>query len=187
MARLPIQLQPQWVTKMNSKFRTVALKYLGPPVNIEAIIRGMGIELNKKAKLDSEISGQLKRLAANKFEISASASDHYYRQRFTMAHELGHYLLHAHLIGDGVDDSVAYRSEPNGEFFNENITATEETEANQFASRLLMPKSKITEIVTVDTSVMETSKKFQVSNAAMRIRLTALQYQLDNDVVTAAP
>ncbi|MBW6416439.1 ImmA/IrrE family metallo-endopeptidase [Celeribacter sp. PS-C1] len=172
---------------MNSNFRDIAAKHLGPPVNIEAIIRSMGIALNKKADLDDQISGQLKRLPANKFEISANKSDHYFRQRFTMAHELGHYLLHAHLIGEGVDDSVAYRSEPFGEFYNEMISATEETEANQFAARLLMPKSKIIECVGVGDSISELAKKFQVSKQAMNIRLQALGYIIDADKVGVIP
>lgn len=104
-----------------------------------------------------------------------------------MAHELGHYLLHAHLIGEGVDDSVAYRSEPFGEFYNEMISATEETEANQFAARLLMPKSKIIECVGVGDSISELAKKFQVSKQAMNIRLQALGYIIDADKVGVIP
>jgi len=74
-------------------------------VNIEAIIRDPGIELDKKADLDGEIAGQLERTAAG-YRIAVNKSDHYFRKPFTMAHELGHFMLHGHLIGEGRDDNT---------------------------------------------------------------------------------
>lgn len=44
------------------------------------------------------------------FLITVAANDPLTRQRFTLAHELGHYMLHRTLIGDGLDDDRAYRS-----------------------------------------------------------------------------
>lgn len=169
----------------NSNFREIAKRYLGPPVNIEAIIRSMNIDLDKKAELDSEIAGQLEKLEPGRYKISANKADHYYRQRFTMAHELGHYMLHAHLIGDGVDDSKAYRSTPDGRFFNENIDSREETEANAFAAKLLMPKSKILEAAQIGCNVRDLAKIFQVSQAAMNIRLEGLGYLIEQGRITA--
>lgn len=172
---------------MSSKFTEIAKRHLGPPVNIEAIIRAMGIELDKKAELDDEIAGQLAKLPEGKFKISINKADTYYRQRFTMAHELGHYLLHAHLIGDGVDDSKAYRSVPTGQFYNEAITRHEETQANQFASRLLLPKSVVTTLAYPGATIKEISVKLQASIPATQIRLAALGYNVVNDVVVGIP
>ncbi len=81
-----------------------------PPVNVEAIIIGLGVELDKKAELKNGISGEIALLPGERYRISANKADHYFRQRFTLAHELGHYLYHRHLIGDGVDDDKLYRS-----------------------------------------------------------------------------
>lgn len=178
--------QDRWM-KMSKSFKEIATKHIGPPVNIEAIIRSMGIELDKKADLESEISGQLERIGAGKYRISANKSDHYLRQRFTMAHELGHFLLHAHLIGDGLDDSRAYRSVADGKFFNENIGPTQETEANRFAARLLMPKSKLAEQATIDKETSQLAKEFQVSRQAMEIRLQSLGYFIENGAICATP
>lgn len=173
---------------MSTKFREIVQKHLGPPVNIEAIIRALDIDLDKKAQLHSEIAGQLARLPNGGFKISVNAKDHYYRQRFTMAHELGHYMLHAHLIGSGVDDSKAYRSTPDGEFFNEAITSAEETQANVFASRLLMPKSIILKNAKVGTTIKELSTLLQASEQAVRIRLDGLGYGLtDTEIVSVPP
>ena len=150
-------------------------EHQGPPVNIEGIVRSLGIELDKKASLDPEISGQIERLGNNKYKISTNGSDSYFRQRFTIAHELGHLLYHSHLIGDGVDDNRAYRSVADGKFYNRSITAREETEANRFAASLLMPKESVLSVwENSGRSLKDTAKKFQVSMQAMRIRLESL-------------
>lgn len=147
----------------------------GPPVNIEAIIRSLGIELDKKADLDAEISGQIELTENGSYKISTNKSDNYFRKRFTMAHELGHYLLHAHLIGNGVDDNRAYRSVAAGQFHNRSIGPAQETEANRFAATLLMPSGLVRQAFNEckdDLSKLATT--FQVSKQAMEIRLSSL-------------
>ena len=52
------------------------------------------------------------------------------RKRFTLAHELGHYFLHRKNITIHNDDALTLETFRNG---------SQETEANQFASELLMP------------------------------------------------
>ena len=168
-------------------FREIVLRHLGPPVNIEGIIRSLGVSVDKKAKLDKEISGQIERLENQQYKISVNSKDHYFRQRFTLAHELGHYLLHSHLIGQGLDDDKAYRSVPDGKFYNQNIGSREETEANSFAARLLMPKSKLMIEARPGREISDLAKAFQVSPAAMKIRLTVLGIEHDEEYVVATP
>lgn len=146
----------------------------GPPVNIEAIIRSLGIDLDKKAPLADGISGQIERLPDGRYRISANRKDHYYRRRFTMAHELGHWFYHAHLMGDGIDDSRAYRSTPDGRFFNARIGPSEETDANRFAASIIMPTDLIREWWEKLQDPAEMAKTFQVSTKAMEIRLRGL-------------
>ncbi|MBV6448928.1 ImmA/IrrE family metallo-endopeptidase [Nitrosomonas sp.] len=145
------------------------------PVNIEGIIRSLGIELDKKADLDDDISGQIERLPGGSYKISVNKKDHYFRQRFTMAHELAHFLFHRSLIGDGVDDSKAYRSTNKGKFYNTSITREHETQANQFAASILMPESLVLRLYDeFDSDLDELSKKLQASKQAISIRLTAM-------------
>jgi Zn-dependent peptidase ImmA (M78 family) len=81
------------------------------PINIESIIRSYGILLDRKAELHRDIAGQIELMSdGNTYKISTNKQDGYYRQRFTMAHELGHFLFHSSLLGEGVDDNKAYRS-----------------------------------------------------------------------------
>src|SRR5690606_19313811 len=138
-------------------------------------IRGMGLELDKKADLDPDIAGQIEPTPSGTYRISVNKNDHYFRQRFTMAHELGHYLYHRDLIDGGVDDTKAYRSTDIGRFYNARIMPYHETEANKFAAVFLMPQDAIERLLDqgVDDA-KELAKRFMVSRSAMRIRLEGL-------------
>ncbi len=166
---------------------TILLKHK-VPVNIEEQIRSEGIILNK-SYLDFEkgICGELKK-ENGKFIINISWVDHYYRKRFTMAHELGHFILHKDLIGNGVDDNKEYKKLYRT---NNKITNAQEAEANDYAAKVLMPEeaiialAKLTEIIKsvseVDIDILwldYLSKKFQVSKEAFTIRLAKLSNKI---------
>jgi Zn-dependent peptidase ImmA (M78 family) len=99
------------------------------------------------------------------------------RQRFTMAHELGHYMLHRH--GDlFIDKEFKTMYRPSS---STPSTEWEEWEANEFAACILMPehlvKMEMKEIqVDYDDSnwINQLAKKFKVSQSAMSIRITRL-------------
>ena len=64
------------------------------PVNIEEKIKKNNIELNKYCfDLKDDILGEIKK-EDGKFKINIQARDHYYRKRFTMGHELAHFIKH---------------------------------------------------------------------------------------------
>jgi len=157
----------------------------GPPVNIERIIRSLGLRLDKKADLYEEISGLIERTEDGNYKISANRTDHYFRRRFTMAHELAHYLYHAHLLGDGVDDNRAFRSSEDGPFNNPRIGKREETEANRFAAMVLMPGEQVREEWNRWRDVGTLAQRFQVSKQAMEIRLKSLGVDADQTAGTA--
>lgn len=145
------------------------------PVNIEALIEAAGLQLERKAQLHPSISGQIERLADGGYKISVNEKDNYFRRRFTMAHELAHFLAHRDLIGEGVDDTPAYRSTDLGQFHNKKIKATHEAEANRLAARLLMPEELVTKYFSeLGQDIPNMAKKFQVSEQAMSYRLQAL-------------
>lgn len=154
-------------------------------VNIEAIILRLGIELDKKARLHSDILGELTctqdAFGNKKYKISIKENDHYYRKRFTMAHECGHFLLHRELIGNGINDNKAYRTKDVGTYHNTLILPEHETEANKFAASVLMPMEVIKAIADdlkiVDSKnptnddIKNLAKKLKVSEQALKIRL----------------
>lgn len=163
------------------QFVDLLARHKGPPVNVEAVIRGLGIELDKKAALDPRISGQIERTEGGGFRISTNRADPYFRQRFTMAHELGHFLLHRGRIGDGIDDDRAYRSTEVGKYHNTKIGRAEETEANRLAALILMPSELVRKECGYASSIDALAKRFQVSRQAMEIRLSTLGLQLPSE------
>jgi Zn-dependent peptidase ImmA (M78 family) len=159
------------------------------PVNIEEKIRKNNIELNKYCfDLRDDILGEIKK-EEGKFKINIQARDHYYRKRFTMGHELAHFIKHKELIGDGVDDGkvgnklyrTMYRK-------NDKITPKEEVEANRYSAELLIPNElanfiyenffkdiKKEDSMDIDINFLEfLSKKFQVSAAVVSFRIKNL-------------
>lgn len=159
-----------------ASFYELRERFQGPPVNIESIIRGMGIVLEKKLDLDDESAGSLRRLDDGSYCIQVNAKDHYYRQRFTMAHELAHFMLHRELIEKGIGDNKAYRSVRVGQYENKLIGPTQETEANKLAALILLPEAPIRKLVSEGTTgALELGKIFQISKSAMEIRLKGLE------------
>ncbi|MFX3631893.1 MAG: ImmA/IrrE family metallo-endopeptidase [Candidatus Pristimantibacillus sp.] len=76
------------------------------------------------------------------------------RQRFTIAHEIGHILLHSHIDWDNIDEAYA---------------AVLEVEAHWFASRLLMPEYIFDHIADLDPEKLAEKCKVNFSAANKRI------------------
>lgn len=136
------------------------------PVDIYQIIRDIGIELTWQ-DLDDGISGWIEPICDDRYKIVINETHASTRQRFTAAHELGHYIFHRDLIGSGVGDSRAYRSI--ARFSNNAILPIHETQANRVAANILMPRELLADRQHED--VFALAKEFEVSPAAMSIRL----------------
>jgi Zn-dependent peptidase ImmA (M78 family) len=105
--------------------------------------------------------------------ITVNAIDSLTRQRFTTAHELGHYMLHRDRIGDGIADDRAYRSTSSSKYRNTRIGPRQETQANTFAANVLMPFDLIERLKREGYSTPgELAKRLAVSEQAMSIRLS---------------
>lgn len=139
------------------------------PVRIGALAKSMGVRLSA-ATLKAGISGEIRPdpTAPSNFAIRINRHDSEYRQRFTVAHELAHFLLHRDQIGNGIVDDVLYRS---------SLSDRREAEANRLAADLLMPdhlvedwldRARALGVVDIPLYLAE---RFEVSEAAMRIRL----------------
>jgi Zn-dependent peptidase ImmA (M78 family) len=96
------------------------------------------------------------------------------RGRFTLAHELGHYILDSHRVGLQLGLLHSHPSYLNDKNKNNVI----EREADYFASCLLMPKEKFEREVfrrRFDaTLIQELAKKFNVSFSACALRFTEI-------------
>lgn len=154
------------------------------PVNLRKLAGALGLRVNADAKLPEGISGHLKRLENNNYEIAANTTEHEYRQRFTLAHEIGHFVLHLRDVEKfgGVDDDVKYRSTEIGDFYNTEIDELHERQANSFAANILMPEKLVrAEIASIqekenrNPTLQELYRAFEVSPSAMRWRIKNLK------------
>ncbi|WP_122263745.1 ImmA/IrrE family metallo-endopeptidase [Ornithinimicrobium cerasi] len=89
------------------------------------------------------------------------------RDRFTMAHELGHYFLH-----------YLYSQSTGAKIFNRGSRNRAETEANVFASALLMPADDFKRVwQRLESDEWEVANHFGVSPAAANVRAQVLGLQ----------
>ncbi|MEI7187195.1 ImmA/IrrE family metallo-endopeptidase [Dickeya dianthicola] len=97
--------------------------------------------------------------------IYFNPSDHSNRQRFTIAHELGHHVLGHTRDGEMHRDNV--------ENYSSGAQDVREVQANKFAAQLLMPEKAIRYYITRKgvTTTLGLAKIFNVSEAAMHWRL----------------
>lgn len=143
------------------------------PVAVEKIARNMGVKV-EYAPLEQELSG-LAHIRDGVPIVGINALHSPVRQRFTLAHELGHVRLHWQLLEKAVHvDKGSLRRDS----LSSTGTDPVEIAANAFASELLMPTFLLKEIVgerSVDLEddllVQALAKKFRVSEAAVRYRI----------------
>ena len=150
------------------------------PVPVAGIAQSLGAEVRLEPA-DDDLSGFLYRDRKRKRTIiGVNAGHHENRQKFTVAHELGHFLLHD-FASVHVDRQfkVWLRSEASSQG-----TDNDEKEANLFAAELLMPVrflvkdiEKIGAIDLLEEAVIEElAVRYGVSTQAMTFRLTYLGY-----------
>ena len=132
------------------------------------------------AELGQDISGLLVARDGTA-SIAVRRTDPPNRRRFTIAHEIGHYVLRHHR-----QRPELVHADPHSQVIYRNPRASEgldpiEVQANQFAASLLMPARLVKEQVErmglplSEKDVSRLAKTvFQVSEQAMTIRLTAL-------------
>lgn len=146
-----------------------------PPVPAENIARGLGAQITYEP-FEGEISGMLLR-DQDTLVIGVNSRHAPTRQRFTVAHEIGHILIH-----EGrpvfIDRFVRVN-------FRDGESSTEEREANAFAAELLMPHDLIISAAdsvllkrpeyTPEKLVRVLARQFEVSLAAMQYRLINLE------------
>jgi Zn-dependent peptidase ImmA (M78 family) len=146
------------------------------PVPVDRIIKSRGIVL-EYAPLDEDLSG-MAYIKDGVGIIGLNALHHPNRQRFSAAHELAHHELHADILGRAVHVDKGFQVLLRDDVSSLGIEPRE-IEANAFASELLMPTDLIAGAlgergldIEDDEGVEALAKKFRVSAAAMRNRLS---------------
>jgi Zn-dependent peptidase ImmA (M78 family) len=149
------------------------------PVDVDAIAAELGLSIVRE-DLGSEISALL--VTHDRSSVIGVHSGHSKtRRRFSIAHEIGHFVLR-HQFEQGEHVHV-----DQGRFVSERSARAsagvdpKEIEANHFAAALLMPTKLVREHVgqfgrgpLLESEISQLAKDFEVSEQAMTIRLSTL-------------
>jgi len=139
-----------------------------PPVDVNKIAKVLGftiIPFDYPDKFSGEIviEGKVKAIGVNKNQSET-------RQRFTIAHEIGHYI-NGHTYFDKTGN--VYKDEC---FDYNNPIHQQEKEANSFATELLVPKDFLKrDLDTFGLDIAKLTELYNVSEQMMWIRLTSLR------------
>ena len=130
-----------------------------PPVDVEAIAKDHGLSVRRVIRSNS-FSGQLVR---ERMRIEVNQKHARQRQRFTIAHELGHFVLsHSPAVSVFDDRTITDPS------------STNERQANAFAAGLLMPEGLVRDWWIKLRNIEKMANRFDVSSEAMYYRLDGL-------------
>jgi Zn-dependent peptidase ImmA (M78 family) len=144
-----------------------------PAVPIEAVARSINVEV-QPANFGDDVSGVL--VVTEGHGIIGYNQDHpIVRQRFTIAHEIAHYVLHS-------DDEDLFIDKKMLAVFRDSRSArgadSREIEANAFAAALLMPATMVKKALAErsfdlggEDDLSELATLFHVSKQAMSYRL----------------
>ena len=138
-------------------------------VDIKAIATSCSVKIKYVDFPHESQSGELCRLVNGTYIIRISQDlkqDAYRnRKRYTIAHEIAHYMLHGHLLKPG-------QSLERG--LKDGWEDSRETEANRLAADILMPNFLLRKIIhemTEKRTVENVAKALCVSAQALRIKL----------------
>lgn len=165
-----------------SKFEQKAMQILAAcgqltvPVDVEKVATHLKASIVEE-DLDDDVSGAL--VISNDVPVIAVNKNHSTnRKRFTVAHEIGHLVLHSESQEVFVDRSAV--------FFRNNVASygvdKNEVAANNFAAALLMPRAHLlSALQSVDEAltsihIKKLANSFGVSEQAMSVRLARLDF-----------
>lgn len=178
-------------TQLRNRVRALAHNVLqrhrlsSAPVDLHALTQQEGILLTK-ADLGQDVAGLLTWTRSGQPMVCLNSQHDdprdpqrlSKRQRFTLAHELGHYFL-------GHRGAVFYDEQTTVIFRREGVSNPQEAAANAFAAELLMPepllRAEVEDLLDSrgwldDDAVGDLARDYDVSVQAMTIRLSRLGY-----------
>lgn len=137
------------------------------PVDLHALATALGIEVVRDRTLPNDVSGKIEQVTDRHCRITLNGSHESGRQRFTLAHEIAHFVLHKDRIGEGITDNALYHSR---------LSDLAEQAATRFALELLMPEPLVRRKWRDGAqSIPELMVAFDVTREAARFRIATLK------------
>jgi Zn-dependent peptidase ImmA (M78 family) len=148
------------------------------PVAIEVLAHRLNLAIQSEA-LGDNVAGMLV-VEEDRGAIGYNSTHAFVRQRFTIAHEISHYLLHVKKNQKSqlfIDRHLTFRRDG----YSSGGVDHEEVEANQLGAALLVPRRLVQQEVKKhdlnlddEEAISFLAKRFHVSSAAMTNRLSNL-------------
>jgi Zn-dependent peptidase ImmA (M78 family) len=145
-----------------------------PPVPVETLATRLGAKV-RYSPFDGDISGMVYR-DEDRVIIGVNSLHHTNRQRFTIAHEIGHMLLHK---GIEVHVDRSYRINLRNDISSSAVDR-EEIEANRFAAKLLMPEDLLIADLKGQEIDFEEERRLEKLARRYRVSIQALTFRLTN-------
>lgn len=142
------------------------------PIDPVSVARDIGINVYS-VELDNSLSGMIAKTAGSGPEIFLNSEHAPVRQRFTCAHELGHYFQNMTEDGWRLEEYVHRRDARSA-----CGTHAEEVYANQFAANLLMPEEIVKDLAAYYRDPLSIANQLGVSLDAIGHRLRNLNIKL---------
>jgi Zn-dependent peptidase ImmA (M78 family) len=157
---------------------------LSLPYDPEIAVKELGGRIIQDVD-DMAVDAYIKKEGEDSFVINLNGKKPFLRERFTIAHELGHLFLHMGFLIDKelwksqdeeFQDSAYYRYRMSGKY------SQEESEANEFAAAFLMPRDAFRKQIYENLSnnnridIHAIAEYFKVSPSAVLTRAKWLGY-----------
>ena len=146
------------------------------PIDVALVAHRLGLHV-ERADLPAEVSGFLT-LRGKRGTIAYNEAHPLVRQRFTIAHEIGHYMLHRDQSDLFIDKRYPLWLRDTNASTGDSL---QEIQANHFAATLLMPRIAVKEAYSKldldldlddEDRLDELARSFAVSKQALSIRLS---------------
>lgn len=154
-----------------SQFRSLLADHQkAAPVHVVPIAKALGVPVFRVNGWSDDVSGRIYQtdddMSESGYAIDVNANHAITRRRFTIAHEIAHFVLHRERIGHEMYDDHMYRS---------GLPERMEWEANGLAADILMPRHLVLKSLSEHQgSASKMAFHFEVSEQAMKIRLENL-------------
>lgn len=154
------------------------------PIPVDRVAARVGLQV-ERTSFGDDVSGVLV-IEDGRGVIGVNAAHAPVRQRFTIAHEIGHYILHRDQLSVFIDKQMRQYLAAFRDGQSASGEHRREREANGFAAALLMPAALLREEVARlrldledEESVGILAARFKVSQRAMDLRLLNVMGAVD--------
>lgn len=156
--------------EIREKFRGVI------PVPVADIANSLGLSVYTTDEFDDSKSGSISKEDGD-YVIYINESHPITRQRFTIAHEIGHFILHKDELDKGEKEIIdSAKIEAGINTLERSIDGCNVIEygANKFAADLLMPEDIFKKIWNESKTLEDVASHFEVSKEAAAVRASYL-------------